>query len=231
MAATLDPEALRGADMFDRLDKAAMAAVLAAGKVRTLPPGKIVFSQGEPGVTCHTLLDGRIKIAQARPDGSQSVLRFIGPGEMYGTVAALMGKPFPADAIAVVESLEVYWTVAAMRDLMGRHPEIAMGSAASAGHRLFELQDRVGEMAVEKVEQRIAHTLLRLVNQAGRRTDKGIEIDFPITRQELSEMAGSTLHTVSRTLAAWDDRGVTGSARRRIVVRDLDALSALADPA
>ncbi|NQE61296.1 Crp/Fnr family transcriptional regulator [Caulobacter sp. RHG1] len=231
MAAPLTPEALRGADMFGNLDDVARADVLAAGKVRTLPPGKVVFSQGDPGTTCHTLLDGRIKIVQTRPDGSQSVIRFIGPGEMYGTVAALMGKPFPADAVTVVESLEVYWTVAAMRELMARYPEIAMGSAASAGHRLFEMQDRVGEMAVEKVEQRIAHTLLRLVQQAGRRTERGIEIDFPITRQELSEMAGSTLHTVSRTLASWDDRGVTGSARKRIIVRDMDALTALAEPA
>ncbi len=231
MAAPLTPDALRGADMFGNLDAAARADVLAAGKVRTLAPGKVVFSQGDPGTTCHSLLDGRIKIVQTRPDGSQSVIRFIGPGEMYGTVAALMGKPFPADAVTVIESLEVYWTVAAMRELMARYPEIAMGSAATAGHRLFEMQDRVGEMAVEKVEQRIAHTLLRLVQQAGRRTERGIEIDFPITRQELSEMAGSTLHTVSRTLASWDDRGVTGSARKRIIVRDMDALTALADPA
>ncbi|WP_343699058.1 Crp/Fnr family transcriptional regulator [Caulobacter sp.] len=231
MAAPLTPDALRGADMFGNLNEAARADALAAGKVRTLPPGKVVFSQGDPGTSCHTLLDGRIKIVQTRPDGSQSVIRFIGPGEMYGTVAALMGKAFPADAVTVVESLEVYWTVAAMRELMARYPEIAMGSAASAGHRLFEMQDRVGEMAVEKVEQRIAHTLLRLVQQAGRRTERGIEIDFPITRQELSEMAGSTLHTVSRTLASWDERGVTGSARKRIIVRDMDALTALAEPA
>ena len=231
MAAAIDPHILRGADMFDRLDDLALASVLAAGSVRNLAPGRVIFGQGEPGLTCHTLLEGRVKIVQARPDGNQSVIRFIGPGEMYGTVAALMDKPFPADAVAVVESLEVYWSVATMRQLMARYPEIAMRSAASAGTRLFELQDRVGEMASEKVEQRIARTLLRLVQQAGRRTSEGVEIDFPITRQELAEMAGSTLHTVSRTLAAWDERGVIGSARRRIVVRKLSALADLAEPA
>ena len=229
MVATIASHSLRGADMFGHLDDVAAADVLGAGTVRPLAAGRVVFSQGDPGSTCHTLLEGRIKIVQARPEGSQSVIRFIGPGEMYGTVAALMGKPFPADAVAVVDSVEIYWTVAAMRQLMARYPEIAMGSAASAGHRLFELQDRVGEMAGEKVEQRIARTLLRLVQQAGRKTEAGIEIDFPITRQELAEMAGSTLHTVSRTLAAWDERGVTASARRRIIVCRLDVLTNLAE--
>lgn len=231
MAAAIDPDLLRGADLFDHLDDLARASVVAAGSVRSLAAGRVVFSQGDPGLTCHTLLQGRVKIVQARPDGNQSVIRFIGPGEMYGTVAALMDKPFPADAVAVVDSLEIYWSVAAMRQIMARYPEIAMRSAASAGTRLFELQDRVGEMAGEKVEQRIARTLLRLVQQAGRRTSEGVEIDFPITRQELAEMAGSTLHTVSRTLAAWDERGVTGSARRRIVVRKLSALVDMAEPA
>ena len=97
---------LQGADMFDVLDEEGRRAVLEAGLVRRIPQGRTVFSQGDPGTTCHTLLEGRVKIVQTRPDGSQSVIRFIGPGEMYGTVAALMDKPFPADAVAVLDCVE-----------------------------------------------------------------------------------------------------------------------------
>ncbi|WP_354297894.1 Crp/Fnr family transcriptional regulator [Phenylobacterium koreense] len=212
--------------MLDAQDR---AEVLRVGVVRRLPQGKRIFAQGDPGITCHSLLEGRVKIVQTRPDGAQSVIRFIGPGEMYGTVAALMDMPFPADSVAVLDSLEIYWPVKVMRELMTRFPQVAIRSAASAGHRLFELQNRVGELSGERVEQRIAHALVRLVRQAGRRTDEGIEIDFPITRQELAEMAGSTLHTVSRTLASWDDRGITASSRRHIVVRKLHVLLDMAD--
>ena len=230
MPKSLDTQALADADMFSHLGREALEAVIAAGRVRPLPPGRVIFSQGEPGLSCHSLLDGRVKIVQARPDGAQSVIRFIGPGEMYGTVAALMERPFPADAVAVVDSLEIYWPLSVMRELMSRHPDIAMGSAAAAGQRLFELQDRVGDLAGERVERRIARTLLRLIRQAGRNTSLGVEIDFPVTRQELAEMAGSTLHTVSRTLAAWDERELIGGGRRRIVVRDVAGLTALAGP-
>lgn len=229
LSTPLDPRILKSAEMFSGLSDAALAAVAAAGAVRRLPAGLRVFAQGDAGVSCHSLLEGRIKIVQARADGGQSVLRFIGPGEMYGTVAALMDQPFPADAVSVVDSREIWWTIAVFRQLMARFPEIGVRSTASAGARLFDLHDRMGALSGERVEQRIAQALLRLARQAGRETDEGIEIDFPITRQELAEMAGSTLHTVSRTLAAWDQRGVTGSSRRRIVVRDLAALSALAD--
>jgi CRP-like cAMP-binding protein len=229
MSICFDPERLRGAEMFAGLAPDALESVAAAGSVRRLSAGARVFAQGDPGVSGHSLLEGRVKIVQSRPDGGQSVLRFIGPGEMYGTVAALMNQPFPADAVAVVDSVEVWWTLPVLRQLIGRHPEIGLRSTAAAGTRLMDLQSRMGELTGERVEQRIARTLLRLMEKAGRPTSGGIEIDFPLTRQDLAEMAGSTLHTVSRTLAALDQRGVTASARRRIIVRDPRALSQLAE--
>lgn len=222
-----DLSLLRNAEMFEGLDDAQLRDVAAAGLVRSLSAGERIFAQGDPGLTCHSLLRGRVKIVQALPDGTQSVLRFIGPGEMYGTVAALMDQPFPADAIAVTDSVEIRWSVPAFRDLMRRHPEIGVRSTASAGTRLFDLQNRVSELATERVERRIAKALLRLAHQAGRDVDDGREIDFPITRQDLAEMTGSTLHTVSRTLAAWDQAGTTASRRRRIIVRDAGELERL----
>ena len=215
--------------MFAGLTAEALEAVVGAGSVRRLPAGTRVFAQGDPGVSGHSLLEGRVKIVQTRVDGGQSVLRFIGPGEMYGTVAALMNQAFPADAVAVVDSVEIWWGVPALRQLIRRFPEIGLRSTAAAGARLMDLQSRMAELTGERVEQRIARTLLRLMETAGRPTGAGIEIDFPITRQDLAEMSGSTLHTVSRTLAAMDQRGVTGSARRRIIVRDPRALTHLAE--
>lgn len=221
---------LLNSEMFGALDEAGAEAVLAAGVARRIPAGTTIFAQGDPGATCHSLVEGRVKIVQTHANGGQSVLRFIGPGEMYGTVAAMMGKPFPADAIAVLDSVEVIWSVAAMRRLIREWPQIGMNSTSSAGERLFELQQRMGDLTGERVEQRIARALTRLGAQAGRRTEHGTEIDFPLTRQDLADMAGATLHTVSRILAAWDERGVTRSGRRRIVIRNAESLSALATP-
>lgn len=229
MPQAFDLDILRRAEMFGGLDPESLEAVVAAGAVRRLPAGSRVFAQGDAAVTCHSLLEGRVKIVQARADGTQTVIRVIGPGEMYGTVAALMNQAFPADAVAAVDSVEIWWTIPVFRQLIRRFPEIGLRATAAAGTRLMDLQGRLGEMTGERVEQRIARTLLRLMHKAGRPIDGGIEIDFPITRQDLAEMAGSTLHTVSRTLSALDQRGVTSSARRRIVVRNPKALTLLAE--
>lgn len=224
-----DPSVLRGSELFADLPDEALAFALSRGHVQRLSAGARAFDQGEIASSCHILLHGRIKLVQTRADGAPSFFRYIGPGETFGTVVAVMGVAFPWEAVAVVDSVHVVWSIEAMRELMIRYPEIAIRCTAAAGAWVVELQSRVGELCGERVEQRIARALARLARQAGRRTSSGVEINFPITRQELADMTGSTLHTVSRTLAAWDARGVTESSRRHIVVRQPHALTAIAE--
>lgn len=223
------PSILRGTELFSDLGEEALRDVLESGQSQRLVKGAAAFRQGDSAETCHSLIHGRVKIAHTRADGGQFVIRFIGPGEMFGTVAALMGQPFPADAIAVVDSIQLVWTVQTMHALMHRHPDIAIRATRAVGGRVKELQGRLAEMGASRVEQRIARALVRLVRQAGRKTDSGVEIDFPITRQDLAEMTGSTLHTVSRTLSAWETQGLVDSSRRRITVRRPHALIAIAE--
>jgi len=97
------------------------------------------------------------------------------------------------------------------------------------GQRLNEVQNKVVEMATQQVEQRVANALLRLIHQTGREVENGIEIDFPITRQDLSELTATTLHTVSRLLSGWQKQGLVESRRKRIVVRDAHALVRLSE--
>lgn len=86
------------------------------------------------------------------------------------------------------------------------------------GDRVGEMNNRLVEMATQQVEQRIANAILRLVTQTGRKVDGGIEIGLPITRQNLSDMTGTTLHTVSRLLSSWERDGIVLSERRKITV-------------
>lgn len=84
------------------------------------------------------------------------------------------------------------------------------------------------EISNEQVEQRVAHALLRLTKQAGKKVDTGVEIDFPISRQDIAEMTGTTLHTVSRILSAWESEGLVEGGRQRIILRDAHRLHGLA---
>jgi CRP-like cAMP-binding protein len=72
-------------------------------------------------------------------------------------------------------------------------------------------------------------TLVRLGRQCGRQTEDGILITHVLTRQELADLTGTTLYTVSRTLSEWEDNGVIASHRRQLVIRSPRRLGELAD--
>jgi CRP-like cAMP-binding protein len=86
-------------------------------------------------------------------------------------------------------------------------------------------------MSTEEVERRVAHAVLRLVEQAGKRDEAGLRVDFPISRRDIAEMTGTTLHTVSRILSAWETQGLVEGGRQKLVVRDRAGLSRLAENA
>jgi CRP-like cAMP-binding protein len=111
---------------------------------------------------------------------------------------------------------------------MERHSDVALNALSALGTRYHEMQTRLREIATERVEQRIAHALLRLAKEAGRSTGTGIEIAIPLSRQDVAEMTGTTLHTVSRILSAWEGTGLVDTGRRRVLIRKLAELEAVA---
>lgn len=222
--------ALLGAvDIFAELDERALDEFLRAAHRRRVGKGETVFRQGEEAQSFYVLVDGRLKVTQVTPEGQQVVVRFMGPGEMFGCVAVFGGKRYPGTATAVEDSRLLGWTKGATQHLMERHPRLAINALGTVGGRLQESQARVRELSTERVERRIAHALLRLAEQAGKPVGSGIRIDFAISRQDVGEMTGTTLHTVSRTLSAWEEQGIVEGGRQKITIREPEALLAIAD--
>ena len=104
-----------------------------------------------------------------------------------------------------------------------------MNAIRTIGQRLDEAHTRIREMSTEEVERRVAHAVLRLAQQAGTREVDGLRIDFPISRRDIAEMTGTTLHTVSRILSAWEAKGLVEGGRQKLLVRDMAGLAQLAE--
>lgn len=88
---------------------------------------------------------------------------------------------------------------------MERPPRIALNALRIVGRRLGEIQDRLRELSTERVEQRVARALVRLAEQAGDKTQLGIEIGFPLTRKDIAPMASTAHYSVSRLFSDWQE--------------------------
>jgi CRP-like cAMP-binding protein len=224
-----DPAVLDAIEAFTGLEPAARQAVLAAAQRRPIAAGAEVFGQGEPARSFFVLVRGRLRVAKLTPEGQQMTVRYLGPGESFGCVAVCGGLTYPAGAAAVEDSEVLAWTRAQTQELAGRFPRIALNVIRIMGGRIEDMQTRLGEATHERVERRIARALTRLAAQAGRRQAEGVAIDFPLSRQDLAEYAGTTLSTVSRTLSRWEEDGIVALGRRRVVIRRPHALVTVAD--
>lgn len=225
----LDRSLLADAPAFAGLTADALDDVLAQARSVQVRKGEAVFSQGESADRFYLLLHGRLRVTRLDGQGQQIVVRFVSPGEPFGIAMALQLGAYPATVAAAVDSVVLAWPNAAWAGLIARHPVLANNIMATIGGRLQESHTRVMEMSTQQVERRIAQAVLRLANQAGRSTEQGILIDFPISRQDIAEMTGTTLHTVSRTLSGWETQGVLEGGRQRILVRDPHRLVMLAE--
>lgn len=227
----VDRSAIAGLKTFAGWSPADLDALLGLARSTRFPKGSNVFEQGAPASSFYLLLDGHVQATKLTPDGRQIIIRYIEPGELFGIAAQIRQKAYPASAKAIVDSVALVWPSAAWPELAGKFPALSASVLQALGSRLAEANARVMEMSTEAVERRVAHALLRLAKQSGRKVEGGVEIVFPITRQDLAEMTGTTLFTVSRILRAWRDDGLVASGRRRIVIRKPDRLSSLADGA
>lgn len=207
-------------ELFRGLPPAALMAAAGGGRVRRLPKDVRIFNQGDEDVRAHAVIEGSVRIAQSGSDGAQVVIRLIGPGEMFGTVSLFTDGRYPADAITLAETLEASWSEAELLELMGRHPQIAINVIRIIGKRLQEVQNRVRELATQRAERRVAHTVLRLARQAGHSTVNGTAIAFPLRRKDVADIAGTTLHTASRILTGWEKAGLLTSHNQRLTIRN-----------
>jgi CRP-like cAMP-binding protein len=215
--------------LFAGLGPAELDAVLAEARSQRYPKNSTVFAEGEDVHSFFVLLHGHVRASKTTPAGQQVVVRYVGPGEVFGIAKAIGLTKYPATATAVDESVALVWPSSAWPRLVAQHPPLASNALQTVGSRLQGTHMRVVEMSTQQVERRVAHALLRLARQAGRKVEQGIEIDFPISRQDIAEMTGTTLHTVSRTLSAWESQGLVESGRQRVVLRDPHRLFALAE--
>jgi CRP-like cAMP-binding protein len=191
--------------------------------------GEFFFNEGEPAEEFFVLTGGRVKLTQVTPEGHQVVLRLAGPGEAFGGAGAFGEPTYPITAEALEPSSALTWSSATMRQLLETEPTVTLNAVHFVAARLHDLQRRHRELMTERVERRVARALLRLVHDAGRRVEAGVEIDFPVSRQDIAEMTGTTLFTVSRLLSGWEERGIVQSGRQRIVITKPHALVAIAD--
>jgi len=228
-APTIDKAVIRPLPLFAALAEADLDDVLAGAVSRRYGIGEAVFEQGQTAGHFYVLLNGRLKVHQVTPAGQQIIVRIVNPGDLFGIAKALRRPDYPGTAVAAAESVVLAWPMERWDSLIADYPSLAVNVMQTVGSRLQDAHTRIREMATEEVERRVAHAVLRLVQQSGKKEAGGIRVDFLVSRQDIAEMTGTTLHTVSRIFSAWESAGLVEVGRQKLLVRDPHGLVLVAE--
>ena len=219
---------LRASPVFAGLPAHELESLAAAAREAPCRAREYVFHEGDPALWLCLVKAGHVRIVHHSRTGKDVVLELLGPGEIFGGVAVIERRPYPASAQATEPSIVVQIPADVVVGLAERHPPVVREMALLIGRRLRAAHDSVKSLSVEPVEARLAATLLRLADREGVRTKRGVELPFHLTRQSLADMSGTTVETAIRVVSRWLRDELVEDRSGRLIVRDQTALRARA---
>ena len=221
-------EVVRRTTMFKRLSELDRKHLAAVSTIRRYARGDRVFSEGDPSDVFSVIASGRVKIVKMTPAGKDVILEIFGTGDPFGAVAAYEGRPFPASAIALEDTVCLITPRSAFFALLEQHPSLVRGLLLGLTQRLIELTNRLTEMTGGRVEARIARLFLKLADNMGRPVADGIAIPMSLSRQELADLTGTTIETCIRVMSRWGKDELVRTEKDGFIIADKAALEELA---
>lgn len=220
---------LIGVEFFKGVNEEELRDILSHAFIKTYEKDASLFFQGDPASAFYVIVEGRVKLTQLNEEGEQIIHHYPGVGEAFGIIAVLRQVDYPVAAQAVGKTKLLMWTEKASKRILFEHPQLGLNSIRLLSKYIIDFQDRIKELSTERVERRIARTLLRIADQGGKKVDDGIKIDWKLTRQDIAEMSGTTLYSVSRIISQWERDGVVDCSASLILIKKHHHLMEIAE--
>lgn len=215
---------LKKAPLFAELSEKQLRYLAERAVGRALAPDELIFSAGDPCPGMYIIEAGRVRIFKTSPSGREQVLGYEAAGNSVAELPVFDGGNYPASASAVGETTLLLIRREDFRGLCLEHPEVALNVLRVVGRRLRHLVGIVEELSFTTVRHRLAALLLRLAEQHGKRTPRGVEFTITASNQELAAHLGTVRELVSRNLSRLQAEGVIQLEGKNVLIPDLKAL-------
>jgi CRP-like cAMP-binding protein len=220
---------LSGVGLFALLSQEQLGRIAHGIPAKTFEVGEHIFTSAYRGKLFFLLLEGRVRIYRLEA-GQEVTISVLEAGEMFSEAAFTSrdGKGSFAQAIAV--SKVAFLNRSTFYRLIQREPELGIRTIELLGERLSFYEQRIADMGLKKVPARLASLILQLAETDGIVTGKGrYRLNTHYTHEQLALMIGAKRVAVSRAMKGLREAGALETGRRRIVVKDADALARIAD--
>lgn len=198
---------LRQAPLFEGLDDEATKVLQAGATDVQLARGDRLFAEGDEGDSLYVVLDGKIKLTRAAPDGRENLISVLGPGEMFGELSLFDPRPRTMSAFAVTEVRLAALAHEYLRTWLTGRPDVALHLLGALARRLRRTNEVMSDLVFTDVPGRVAKALLDLAARFGVQREDGLQVNHDLTQEELAQLVGASRETVNKALADFVARG------------------------
>lgn len=218
-------DVLSSAPLFAALDAEASAALRTSMENISIAKGDVLFHEGQLGDRMYIITGGKVKLGHTAPDGRESILAILGPGELLGELSLFDPGPRTATAIALTDLTALGLGHAALRPWLTGRPEVAESLLQALAQRLRRTNDALADLVFSDVPGRVAKALLELGDKFGQQMPDGVHVTHDMTQEELAQLVGASRETVNKALADFATRGWIKLESRSVVLIDTERLA------
>jgi len=212
-------ETLKKSNIFSSLKEKELKEISTFFEKLDFTNNEYIFIEGDPSDWFYLVAKGRVKILKHTLMGKDIILEVMSPGDIFGGIAVLDKKPYPASAQAMESVTVIRISRQNLLRIVEEYPIIKLEVVKYFGDRLRDAHEMLKNIATEKVERRIASLLFKLSEKVGVEDGGYKKIDFPLTRQEIAEMVGTTVETCIRTMSKFQKQGLVKSSGGKILIK------------
>jgi len=186
--------------------------------------GDVIFHENQAGEAMFIIEKGIVEVTSVSFRGDKKMFAILGPGECFGEMSIFSLLPRTAQTRAMT-NCSVY--IIYRKDLipiLKNNPEISLAALKIVCRRLAAADMEIKSLSFEKVDERIAETLLTLCEKIGHPDNRGIEFEIRVTHQLIAELVGSQREVVSRQMKKFSDYGWIKTSSKGIVILNLGAI-------
>jgi CRP-like cAMP-binding protein len=216
---------IHASELFVGLSATDCKKILSAATPKYFACGDVIFWIGYPIREIFLLTEGRVKMTQQTELGNEIILRLNVPSQVIGPTCLAPGGKYSSTAQTLQASKAFVWSAAAFEALYKRFPLLQSNAMGILAQQVSEISLRICTVSTEEIPPRLAHGLLYLAGQLGRKRNGVFEID--VTQEILAQMTAMTSCSANRQLSRWEQQGVVICRRNSIVIRDIPCLEHL----
>ncbi len=202
-------------------------AIADLGRHRSYAPGELLFIEGDCSHSVYVCIDGRVRIFLTTPSGRELLVGIKAPGDEFGELSALDGRPRSASAAAIDHTVVSVLPAARYMDLLLGAPHLSLSVCQSLSADLRRANDRLVTRNSNSAMVRTGRMLVELASLMMRHGADGDTYELPLTQADLAGWIGATRESTARALARFRRAGLIRTCRGRIVVLDVLGLSEL----